>query len=120
MPNLEYRREFLKDEEDASKESVYLQLKQSPSREFWIERIRKQDYEEGSNDLADDIFEIDGITELSIQPYRVWFSKSPVFNFEELIGDVLDVLQTNMALDGQEELFGSPIYLTSRKERLDP
>lgn len=120
MANLEYRREFLKDEEDASNESVYLQLKQSPARDYWIERIRKQDYEETTNDLADLLFAIDGITELSIQPFRVWLSKSPVFNFEEIIADVLDVLQTNLGLDGQEELFGSPIYLTSRKERLDP
>ncbi len=120
MANLQYRREFLKDDEDASNESVYLQLKQSPAREFWLERIRKQDFEAGVNDLADEIFEIDGITELSIQPYRVWFSKSPIFNFDELIGDVLDVLQTNMSLDGQEELFGSPVTLTSKKERLEP
>lgn len=120
MANLEYRREFFKDDQEASNESVYLQLRQTPIQDDWIERVRRQDYETGTSILGDDIFAIDGITDLSIQPFRVWLSISPVYNFDEIVPQVLDKIRVRLTLDGLSELSASPTYLTTSKERLDP
>lgn len=120
MANLYYRAEFLKDEDEPSNEAVYLQLRQSPVAADWIDRVRKQDYTGGTSVLADMIFTVAGVTELSIQPFRVWFSKSPVYSYQEVVPPVLGQIKTRLGLTGVEEMQGSPVYLDKAKNRLEP
>ena len=120
MAALYYRAEFLKDEITASNEAVFLQLRGSPQADDWMDRTRKQDYVDGTSVLADAIFGVAGVTELSIQPFRVWMSKSPIYSFEEIIPTVLFLIQDNLGLTSNEELPGSPVYLTKAKDRLPP
>ena len=120
MAALYYRSEFLKDDNNASNEAVYLQLRGSPQADDWMDSTRKQDYEYGTSVLADAIFGVAGVTELSIQPFRVWMSKSPIYSFEEIIPTVLFLIQDSLGLTSNEELPGSPVYLGKVKDRLSP
>jgi len=120
MAALYYRLEYFKDDKDASNEAVYLQLRGSPNADDWIDRTRKQDYVEATSGLADAIFEVAGITELSIQPFRVWLSKSPIYSFEEILPTVLFLIQDSLGLTSAEELPGSPVNLNSVEDRLEP
>lgn len=120
MPNLFYRAEFFKDETEPSNEGVYLQLRQSPVAADWIDRVRKQDYAGGTSTLADAIFTVAGVTELSIQPFRVWVSKSPIYQWSEVVPPVLGSIKGRLGLSGVEEMFGSPVYLDKSKDRLEP
>lgn len=120
MAILYYRAEFLKDESSSSNEAVFLQLRGSPFAEDWIERVRKQDYLDGTSALADAILGVAGVTELSIQPFRVWLSKSPIYSFDEILPTVLFLIQDSLGLTDVEELPGSPVYLSQAKDRLEP
>jgi len=120
MAKLYYRLEFLKNEGEPSNEGVYLQLRQSPKAADWFDRTRKQDYEGGTSVLGDALFSIAGITELSVQPFRIWFSKSPVYSWQELIGSVIGITANNLSLTGGEALMGSPINLENVIDRLEP
>lgn len=120
MANLRYRLEFLKNEDEPSNESVYIQMRQSPLFSDWFDRVRKQDYEGGTSVLGDSLFSQDGITELSIQPFRVWLSKSPVYDWDEMMPEILWRIYLNLGLDGEEAISGSPVYLDEVKNRLEP
>jgi len=115
-----YRVEFLKNPNEPSNEAVFLQLRQSPLASDWMDRIRKQDYTGGTSALADAIFTVAGITELSIQPFRIWFSKSPVYTWAETIPPVLNLMSISVGLSGFSEVPGSPVYLDIEKNRLEP
>ncbi len=120
MADLLYRIEFLKVDGEPSNEALFFQFRQSPKREHWLDRVRKQDYGLGSNVLADSIFLVAGVTELSIQPFRIWISKSPAYNWSEIILPVGVATAATLGLDDPVELPGSPVELEDARNRLEP
>jgi len=119
MP-LNYRIEYLKPEGEPSNESAFIQLRQSPRASDWFDRTRKQDYAGGTSVLGDILFSIAGVTELSVQPFRIWFSKSPVYSWGEVIIPILRSTTNNLSLGTFTELPGSPVFLDKPADRLEP
>lgn len=116
---ISYRLEYLKNPSEPSNEAVFLQLRESPKATDWVDRVRKQDYEGGTSPLADAIFAVAGVTELSIQPFRIWFSKSPIYTWEETIFPVLNLMAVSIGDSGWNET-GAPIFLEEASNRLEP
>ena len=109
MPNLIYRLEFNYDESTRSDSSVFIQLRENPP--IYQEHIDKEKYdilpEELKNVFLTSIFNISGVTELSVKAYRVWIMKSPVYNWKEVLDPVLYYIASYYSFDDIEQMLGS-------------
>ena len=109
MPNLIYRLEFNYDESTRSDSSVFIQLRENPP--IYQEHIDKEKYdilpEELKNVFLTSIFNISGVTELSVKAYRVWIMKSPVYNWKEVLDPVLYYIASYYSFDDIEQMLAS-------------
>ena len=109
MPNLIYRLEFNYDESTRSDSSVFIQLRENPP--IYQEHIDKEKYdilpEELKNVFLTSIFNISGVTELSVKAYRDWIMKSPVYNWKEVLDPVLYYIASYYSFDDIEQMLGS-------------
>ena len=109
MPNLIYRLEFNYDESTRSDSSVFIQLRENPP--IYQEHIDKEKYdilsEELKNVFLTSIFNISGVTELSVKSYRVWLMKSPVYNWKEVLDPVLYYIASYYSFDDIEQMLAS-------------
>ena len=63
--------------------------------------------EELKNVFLTSIFNISGVTELSVKAYRVWIMKSPVYNWKEVLDPVLYYIASYYSFDDIEQMLGS-------------
>lgn len=115
---LEYKLEYIKDGDQAAGEGVFIQIKKDvPSyRNF----VGKEDYyadPDGRSDFVDGLFDIDGITNIASQAFRVYVEKSPIFHWTEVLPDVLDHIAESVDETVLIELPGSGLRLESFKDR---
>lgn len=116
---MEYKIEYLKNDGEPEDHSCYIQLRQNVP--VYMSRIDKEAYEYGDNrnDWMDGIFQIPGIVEASSRAYRVWVSKSPVFTWSEVLGNLIPYMASVLGGGGSTELFGSGITLEHPNNRRD-
>lgn len=116
---LEYRLEYLKDNTRAEDESVFIQLRRNTP--IYQDKIDKENYdileEENKHEFLTGLFNIGGVVEVSTKAYRVWFSKSPVFTWEEVLEPLLFFMMEYYEEDELEEIPGSGLTLESANDR---
>lgn len=104
---LQYKLEFLKDDEREADDAVYIQLRRNPP--VYLDRIDKEDFDildAGDKHIfAETLFNIAGVTELSLKAYRVWLMKSPVYSWQEVIDPILAYF---LSYYGESELEALP------------
>lgn len=109
MANLTYKLEFNRDDDAPSDSSVYIQLRVNPP--IYQKLIDKEDYDilpaELKHEFTTNLFNIAGVTELSIRAYRVWLMKSPIYSWEEVLLPVLFYMAGYYGFDGIEAYLGS-------------
>jgi hypothetical protein len=109
MAALTYKLEFNYDESTRSDSSVFIQLRANPP--IYQARIDKEDYDvlpaELKNEFLTNIFNVSGVTELSVKCYRIWLMKSPVYSWEEVLLPVLYYIASYYGLTQIEQMFGS-------------
>lgn len=116
---MQYKLEYLKDNEQPADEGVYIHLRQNTP--IYLNKINKEDYELGDYqpDWMTGIFNIGGVVEASSTAYRVWVSKSPAYEWDEVLPSLLYFMADYLGEDEIEELPGSGIKLDSYLDRRD-
>jgi len=106
---LKYKLEY-NQKTGASDDSCYLHLKVDPEG-YYRFQIGKEIYESldstAQDDLADGLFAVNGITEISIMAYRIWYMKSPAYEWKEVNEEALSFIKTFFNESILEELQGS-------------
>ena len=109
MAKLTYKLEFNRDDGAPADASVYIQLRVNPP--IYQKLIDKEDYDilppELKHEFTTNLFNISGVTELSIRAYRVWLMKSPIYSWEEVLLPVLFYMANWYGFDGIEAYLGS-------------
>lgn len=111
---------------EASDDAVYVHLREDPTN-FYRPKITKEDYVELALDkkdaLANGLFNVLGIEEISITAYRVWYMKAPAFTWSEVNTSALSFLKTFFGktsleeISGSAKINGSGLRLESEKNR---
>ena len=118
MSNLDFKLEYFKGD-TASDEGVFIQLRSNPTG--FMKLVSREEYsllaEADLVDVVTALFNCPGVVRLSVQAYRVWIEKSPVFGWSEVLGPVIEQLRIDTGQLGVNELPGSPTYLSSNTER---
>lgn len=121
MANLEYKLEYFKGAGgSATDEGVFIHLRTDPPGYQTV--ITKESYSSAENssnqtDFIDSLFDVAGIVRLASQGWRLYIEKSPVFTWEEIIPNILDVLVDVTGSDGVTELPGSGLTLITDDDR---
>lgn len=106
---LKYKLEY-NQKAGASDDSCYVHLKLDPEG-YYRFQIGKEIYEsldsEDQDELADGLFEIKGITEISIMAYRIWYMKSPAYEWKEVNEEALNFIMEFFEESSLQELQGS-------------
>lgn len=109
MAKLEYKLEYNYNDGTASDSAVFVHFRINPP--IYQAYIDKEDYDvlppELKHPFTTGLFEIAGVTELSIRAYRIWYVKSPVYLWNEVNLPVLYFVANWFGFDGLEELLGS-------------
>lgn len=113
----QYKLEYYKDDESSQDSSVFIHMKHNVP--IYMNKIDKEAYEIGEfkHEWMDGIFGIGGITEASSRSYRVWVSKSPIFQWDEILPALLHYMMTYFSEDRLEEMPGSGITLENVANR---
>lgn len=108
-PPFPYKLEFIFDDTSPSDSSVFIQMRDNPP--IYMVHTNKEDYDIIDDDLKNPfitaLFNIAGISEMSIKSYRIWIMKSPVYSWTEVLGPVLAYLSEFYEYVGTESLPGS-------------
>jgi hypothetical protein len=116
---LQYKLEYYKNDNEPEDDSVYIHIRRNTP--IYQNKIDKETYELGANrnDWMDGIFNIGGIVEASSRAYRLWVSKSPIWEWDEVLPPLLYFMKDYLEEDSLEELPGSGISLNSSHDRRD-
>lgn len=107
-----------------SDDSVYVHTQIDPIP-YYRFQIGKEDYLSGSNQdaFANGLFSIPGITEISVTAFRIWYMKSPIFDWINVNTAALNFMQnfvgatTQISLQGSANPNGDGIRLDSETQR---
>lgn len=99
MP-LFYKIEYNYDGENPSDAGAYIHLKHY-NPPVYLPHTDKEDYDvlpaEEKNDFLTALFNIEGVVELSVKAYRIWFMKHTAYDWDEVMLPVLNYLATELA-----------------------
>jgi hypothetical protein len=116
---MQYKLEFLKNEEVEQDPSVYIHLRSTPP--VYMHQTDKETYQNDNNPdrhpWMDGIFNVGGVVEASSLAYRVWVSKSPVYSWDEVIPPLLTFMASQLGEGDPEEMLGSGVTLDSVLQR---
>lgn len=123
--SLMYKLEYSYDSGTPADSSVFIQLRENPP--VYLPHMHKEDYDlldiSLKTDFASGLFNVAGVTELSIKAYRVWLMKSPVFTWQEVLLPVLYFLAESFgqsgifAIQGSADYTGSGFTVPSQSQR---
>jgi hypothetical protein len=106
---LKYKLEYNKPS-GATDDSVFVHLRLDPSDyyRFQIGKEAYQDLDASDQDgFANGLFSIEGVEEISVTAYRVWFMKAPAYTWKEVNQSVLNYMLGFFGEDELEEISGS-------------
>lgn len=123
MPfDLVFKLEYFKGVGGASDEGVFIQLKSDVPA--YSTKVTKEDYVNGvggtASDFMDGIFSVSGVVVAASQAFRVYVEKSPLFEWSEVLGPLMEFVRIQVGADNLEEAVGSPTTLTSENDRRSP
>ena len=103
-----------------SDDAVYVHLRADPNG-YYRSMIGKEEYEKGGNydAFANALFSVQGVTDISVTAFRVWYMKSPVYTWTEVNTPILEFLAFWFGLTNFEPLQGSASIDGVRTFRLD-
>ncbi len=108
-PAFPYLLEFVQDDTTPSDASVYIQMRDNPP--IYMVHTNKEDYDilppDQQNPFITTLFDIAGVTEMSIKAYRIWIMKSPAYNWSEVLLPILYYLSNFFGYNGITEMAGS-------------
>ena len=91
-------------------DAVYVHMRIDP-HDYYRFQTGKEDYsllDSTSQDgLANGLFNVAGIEEISVTAYRVWYMKSPAYNWKEVNNDALSFMKTFFGEDSLNQMVGS-------------
>ena len=118
-----YKLEYNK-QSGKSDDSVYVHTKIDPIP-YYRFQIGKEDYLSGTNQdaFANGLFSIGGITEISVTAFRIWYMKSPIYDWQDVNTMALNFMQhfvgatVQMPIVGSANINGNGIRLDSETQR---
>lgn len=119
--DLVFKLEYFKGIGGASDEGCFIQLKTDVPA--YCSKIGKEEYVLGGgtpSDFMDGIFSVPGVVVAGAGAFRVYVEKSPLFEWTEVLGPLLEFIRTEVGADNLEEAIGSPTTLTSENDRRSP
>jgi hypothetical protein len=106
---LKYKLEYNK-KSGASDDSCYVHLREDPQG-YYRFQIGKEAYdaldESAQDAFANGLFAVKGIEEISVTAYRVWYMKSPVYEWNEVNTDALNFIKNFFGETTLTEIQGS-------------
>ncbi len=118
MATLEYKLEYFKGALGSNDDGVFIQLR--TDLPVYQEAITREGYySAGVNqtDFVTALFAIYGVVRISAQAWRLYVEKSPVFQWNEVLPPILEVVKTFTGCTGIHEMPGSGQTLISIKDR---
>lgn len=118
MAALDFKLEYCRSSDGPSDEGCFIQLRSDISA--YTTLVSKESYASGSgteSDLATNLFTVPGVVRLALQGFRVYVEKSPVFEWSEVLGPFMVVLQGDVGADSLNELPGSGVKLETLDTR---
>lgn len=127
MPNppFPYKLEFIYDDSSPSDSSVFIHMRDNPP--IYMVHTNKEDFDILDSSQKDPfitaLFNIAGVTEMSLKTYRIWIMKSPVYTWEEVLAPFLAYLSNFYEyvgiapLPGSGNLDGTGLQLSSASNR---
>lgn len=83
------------------KDVLFINLDQDPGAHVYY--LESTNFEQFRNPLAPEIFSVQGVTCLSIQPYRIWMRKASLLQWSMITPYVLEVLKYYVGADDIKE-----------------
>lgn len=90
---LNYSLEFIKDDTQPSDEGVFIQLQ--TELPVFAPKTNKEDYEWDEPFLTE-IFNIDGVTTVALQSFRVYIEKATLFEWDEILSPLIEYLRIEL------------------------
>jgi len=122
MPfDLVFKLEYFKGIGGASDEGVFIQLKTEVPA--FQSKIRKEEYFSASTTpsaFMNGIFLVPGVVVAASNSFRVYLEKSPLFNWSQVLGPVMEFIRVAVGATNLEEASGSPTTLSTRNDRRTP
>lgn len=116
---LHYAVEYSNDNLQPSENCIYFHLRDEVP--FYQNKVAKEVYTQDDYDpkhsFIDNLFNIGGITDVSVQAYRVWVQIAPSYTLEEVEEKVASYLQGYMGYDYSATGPGHGIQLRSQDQR---
>lgn len=108
-----YRLEYVKDSSVAMDEGLFIQTNLELPE---YKSVSKELYE-GDSEFLDRFFGIDGVVAVEAASHRLYIEKSPVFNWDEVLPDVIDELVDALGVTQISRHSGLSIRLDSLENR---
>ena len=120
MSTFSYKLEYNKPN-GYSDDSVYLHSTTDPYP-YYRSRIGKENYDKLDSSLQDALanalFNVAGITEISVMAYRIWYMKSPIYDWVDINTAVIALMKDLAGAAVVKEIAGSA-SIDGRGIRLD-
>lgn len=101
-----YKLEFLYDDGTPSDASVFIQMRDNPP--IYMVKTNKEDYDiipdTEKNPFITKLFDIAGVTEMSLKAYRIWIMKSPTYTWFEVLDPIIIYLASFYGYTGSVTL----------------
>lgn len=122
MAALKYLLEFGMDSDLKEDPGVFIHIQTDPPD--YQKRVTKETYMQQDESLqtpfVNEIFGVAGITEVSSSAYRVWVSKSPAYQWNDVLQPLLTRIANMTGFDSIEELPGSGREVPNVRARRAP